>query len=54
MNVILLSFLGNVYIESKNVRRVKSFTHLSQSVQAITQIRFILLQWHGHPPHPYD
>lgn len=41
---IILSFLSNIYMECINVMRVKRFTHISENVQAVTQIRFILLQ----------
>lgn len=44
MNVILLSFLSNVYMECINVMKVKGFTYISEDVQAIVQIRFIFLQ----------
>lgn len=47
MSIILLSFLSNVYMACIHVMRVKRFTHISENVQAVTQIRFILLQ-------PYD
>lgn len=44
MTIILLSFLSNVYMECINVIRIKWFTHISENVKAVTQIRFILLQ----------
>lgn len=37
--VILFSFLSNVYIESINVTKMKLFSHKSENTQAITQIR---------------